>query len=307
MTGPKDYNMKIFISGASGFIGGTVARRLLDAGHSVRGLVRDPGKAERLKALGIEPVLGSLEDSDLLVREARNAAGVINAADSDHLPAIEALVEGLRGSDKPLLHTSGSSVIGDDAQGNRLSESIFDEDTPFVVEVAKQPRRDIDLRVLDAANEGIRAVVLCPSNIYGSGTGLNPRSVQIPLLVDQARETNVVRIVGQGINRWSNVHIEDVADLYLLALHSAPAGAFYFIENGEASFAEIGDAIARRLKLGPVQSWTAEEAAERWGKRYAYYTFGSNSRVRAKRARKELGWAPRHTSALTWIAEEMSL
>ena len=299
--------MKIFITGASGFVGGTVARRLLDAGHSVRGLVRDAGKAEQLKALGIEPVLGSLEDSDLLVREARSADGVINAADSDHLPAIEALVEGLRGSDKPLLHTSGSSVIGDDARGNRLSESIFDEDTPFVVEAAKQPRRDIDLRVLDAANEGIRAVVLCPSNIYGSGTGLNPRSVQIPFLVDQARETNVVRIVGQGVNRWSNVHIEDVVELYLLALHKAPAGAFYFIENGEASFAEIGGAIARRLKLGPVQSWTAEEAAERWGKRHAYYTLGSNSRVRAKRARKELGWAPRHTSALTWIAEEMPL
>jgi nucleoside-diphosphate-sugar epimerase len=257
--------------------------------------------------MGIEPVLGSLEDSDLLVREARSADGVINAADSDHLPAIKALVEGLRGSDKPLLHTSGSSVIGDDARGNRLSESIFDEDTPFVVEAAKQPRRDIDLHVLDAANEGIRAVVLCPSNIYGSGTGLNPRSVQIPFLVDQARETNVVRIVGLGVNRWSNVHIEDAAELYLLALHKAPAGAFYFIENGEASFAEIGEAIARRLKLGPVQSWTAEEAAERWGKRHAYYTLGSNSRVRAKRARKELGWAPRHPSALTWIAEEMPL
>ena len=299
--------MKIFITGASGFVGGTVARRLLDAGYSVRGLVRDAGKAEQLKALGIEPVLGSLEDGDLLVREARSADGVINAADSVLLPAIEALVEGLRGSDKPLLHTSGSSVIGDDARGNRLSESIFDEDTPLVVEAAKQPRRDIDLCVLDAANEGIRAVVLCPSNIYGSGTGLNPRSVQIPFLVDQARETNVVRIVGRGVNCWSNVHIEDVAELYLLALQKAPAGAFYFIENGEASFAEIGDAIARRLRLGPVQSWTAEEAAERWGKRHAYYTLGSNSRVRAKRARKELGWAPRHTSALTWIAEEMPL
>jgi nucleoside-diphosphate-sugar epimerase len=296
--------MTIFITGASGFVGGTVARRLLDAGYSVRGLVRDAGKAGQLKALGIEPVLGSLEDSDLLVREARSADGVINAADSDHLPAIKALVEGLRGSDKPLLHTSGSSVIGDDARGNRLSESIFDEDTPFVVEAAKQPRRDIDLRVLNAAKERIRAAVLCPSNIYGSGTGLNPRSVQIPFLVDQARETNVVRIVGRGVNCWSNVHIEDAAELYLLALHKAPAGAFYFIENGEAS---IGNAIARRLKLGPLQSWTAEEAAERWGKRHAYYTLGSNSRVRAKRARKELGWAPRHTSALTWIAEEMPL
>ena len=299
--------MKIFITGASGFIGGTVARRLLRAGHRIRGLVRGGDKARKLEALGIEPVLGSLEDYDLLAREAQSADGAINTADSDNLPAVEALIEGLRGSGKPLLHTSGSSVIGDDARGNRLSESIFDEDTPFIVDPVKQPRRDIDLRVLGAAEEGIRAVVLCPSNIFGSGTGLNPRSVQIPFLVDQAREACAVHIVGQGVNRWSNVHIEDVAQLYSLVLQNAPPGAFYFIESGEASFAEIGDAIARRLKLGPVQHWTAEEATERWGRLHAYYTFGSNSRVRARRARKELKWTPRHTSVLTWIEKEMLL
>jgi nucleoside-diphosphate-sugar epimerase len=281
--------MSIFITGASGFVGGTVARRLLAAGYTVRGLIRDASKAEPLKALGIEAVIGSLEDSSLLTREAQSSEGVIHAADSDHLSAIEALIEGLRGSGKPLLHTSGSSVIGDDALGNRTSESIFDEDTPLIVEPVKQPRREIELRVLAAADEGVRAVVICPSNIYGSGTGLNPRSVQIPFLVDQARKDGVVHIVGRGVNRWSNVHIDDVAELYLLALQKAPAGAFYFIENGEASFGEIGESIARRLKLAPAQSWTVEEAAERWGKVHAHYTFGSNSRVRAKRARRELG------------------
>ena len=299
--------MSIFITGASGFVGGTIARRLLAAGYSVRGLIRDASKAERLKALGIEPAIGSLEDSGLLTREAQSSEGVIHAADSDHLSAIEALIEGLRGSGKPLLHTSGSSVIGDDALGNHVSESIFDEDTPMIVEPVKQPRREIELRVLAAANEGVCAVVICPSNIYGSGTGLNPRSVQIPFLVDQARKDGVVHIVGRGVNRWSNVHIDDVAELYLLALQKAPAGAFYFIENGEASFGEIGESIARRLKLAPVQSWTVEEAAERWGKVHAHYTFGSNSRVRAKRARRELGWAPLHTSALAWIEEDMPL
>lgn len=299
--------MSIFITDASGFVGGTVARRLLAAGYSVRGLIRDASKAERLKALGIEPVIGSLEDRSLLTREAQSSEGVIHAADSDHLSAIESLVEGLRGSGKPLLHTSGSSVIGDDALGDHVSESIFDEDTPIIVEPVKQPRREIELRVLAAANEGVRAVVICPSNIYGGGTGLNPRSVQIPFLVDQARMDGVVHIVGRGVNRWSNVHIDDVAELYLLALQKAPAGAFYFIENGEASFGEIGESIARRLKLEPVQSWTVEEAAERWGKVHAHYTFGSNSRVRAKRARRELGWMPLHTSALAWIEEDMPL
>jgi nucleoside-diphosphate-sugar epimerase len=299
--------MSIFLTGATGFIGGTVARRLIMAGHSVRGLVRAPDKAAQLESIGIEPVVGGLDDRDLLVREARRSEGVIHAADSDHRVAVEALIEGLAGSGRPLLHTSGSSVISDDAGGNSSAETIFDEDTPFVVQPFKQSRRDIDLRVRAAAEEGVRSAVICPSTVYGTGTGLNPRSVQIPALVDQARASGVVRIVGRGLNRWSNVHVEDVAELYLLALQKAPAGAFYFVENGEESFADIGAAIARRLGLGPVQSWSVEEATERWGEDYARYALGSNSRIRAKRAREELGWSPRHRSALVWIEREMPL
>jgi nucleoside-diphosphate-sugar epimerase len=297
--------MKIFITGASGFIGGTVARRLIRAGHTVRGLVRDSGKAEQLKELGVVPVLGNLDDHALLTSEARDADGVINLADSDHQGAILALIEGLRNTGKPLLHTSGSSVIGDDARGNQVATAIYDEDTPFVVEPMKQARRKIELDILAAASAGVRTVVMCPSNIYGTGSGLTPRSFQIPYLLNRALETGVVRIVGTGVNRWSNVHVDDVAELYLLALEHAPAGSYYFIENGEASFGEIGAALARRLGLGQVQSWSAEVAAQHWGEMHAYYTFGSNSRVRAKRARQELGWAPRHTSVIDWIEREM--
>lgn len=299
--------MNIFITGASGFVGGTVARRLLDAGHGVRGLVRDERKAEQLRALGIEPVPGSLDDAALLVREAQRADGVIHTADSEHLPAVLALLAGLRGSGKPLLHTSGSSVIGDDARGNRLASAIYDEDTPFIVAPPKLARRDIDLRVLAAADDGVRAVVICPSNIYGTGTGLKRASFQIPFLDEYAKASGVVRIVGDGVNRWSNVHIDDVAALYLLALDNAPAGAFYFVENGEASFAEIGDAIGRRMNLGAALSWPVEDAAAHWGEPHAHYTFGANSRVRARRARNELGWAPQHDSMLAWIETEMPL
>jgi nucleoside-diphosphate-sugar epimerase len=297
--------VNIFLTGATGYIGGTVAARLISAGHGVRGLVRNSEKAGLLKKFGIEPVLGSLDDAELLAREARKADGVVNTANSDHMPSVRAFVAALAGSGKPLVHTSGSSVIGDDARGNRISEAIFDEDTPFVVAPAKQPRRDIDLMVLGAAGSGVRSAVICPTNIYGIGRGANPNGVQIPFLADNARKHGFVQVVGQGVNRWSNVHIDDVAELFLLVLEKAPAGAFYFAENGEVSFGEIGAAIARRLGLGPVQSLPAESAAEQWGESRAYYSFGSNSRVRAKRARRELGWAPRHASVISWILSEM--
>jgi nucleoside-diphosphate-sugar epimerase len=297
----------IFLTGGSGYIGGTVAATLVQAGYSVRGLVRTQDNADRLKKLGVQPVLGGLDDGELLTREARRSDGVINTASADHPASLVALAAGLAGSGKPLLHTSGSSVIGDDARGNRRSEAVFDEDTPFVVSATKQPRRDIDLGVLATAKTGVRSAVICPSNIYGVGTGLNPNSLQIPFLATNAREHGVVQIVGAGLNVWSNVHVADVADLYLLALVNAPAGSFYFAENGEASFGEIGAAIAQRLGLDNVESLPPDEAASRWGESKAYYSLGSNSRVRAVRARVELGWTPKHFSVLAWIRNDMPI
>jgi nucleoside-diphosphate-sugar epimerase len=297
--------MNIFVTGAGGYIGGSIATALVAAGHRVRGLARSAANAERLAQRGIEPVLGTLDDADVLIREARAADGAINAASADHAGAVRALIVGLEGSSKPLLHTSGSSVIGDDARGNRRSESIFDEATPFVVNPSKQARRALDLSVLAAAESRIRSAVICSTLIYGAGRGLNPQSVQVPFLAANARDKGVVQIVGRGLNVWSNVHIDDVVDLFLLALTKAPAGAFYFAENGEASFSDIGAAIAKRLGLGSVEALPPEVAAQRWGESKAYFTLGSNSRVRAQRARRELGWAPRHASLLDWILTEM--
>lgn len=299
--------MSIFLTGANGYVGGTVALRLINAGYAIRGLVRDEEKARQVQALGIEPVIGNLDDLALLAKEARAADGVIHTADSDHLGAVQTFIQALAGSGKPFLHTSGSSVIGDDAQGIAVNPAVFDEDSTFVVAASKQPRRDIERTVLGAAAQNIRAVVICPSSIYGTGTGVHTQSVQIPWLITQAQESGVVRVVGTGVNRWSNVHIHDVAELYLLALQNAPAGAFYFVENGEASFLEIGQALARRLKLEPLGFWSVEQATERWGYLHAHYTFGTNSRVTAKRARQELGWAPIHASVLEWIEQDMVL
>ena len=99
--------MKVFITGASGFIGGSVAAHLVRAGHQVRGLIRKTEHGAELKRLGIEPVIGTLDDRALLIAEAQAADAVINAASSDHEGAVSALIEGLAGSGKPFLHTSG--------------------------------------------------------------------------------------------------------------------------------------------------------------------------------------------------------
>ncbi len=299
--------MKVFLTGATGYIGGSLAHRLLAEGSELHALVRDEAKAAALAQRGITPVLGTLDDAPLLSAQAQGADAVINAASSDHGVAVDALLAGLAGSGKALLHTSGSSVIGDDAEGNSESPQVFDEDTPFVVPPGKLARAAIDQRIRDAAQHGVRSVVLCNSMIYGRGAGMQPNSVQVPRLVDEARRRGVVHVVGRGLNRWSNVHIDDVVALYLLALHDAPAGAFYFVENGEASYLEIGQAIARRLKLGPVQPWSLAQAGEIFGEGGARYTFGSNSRVRARRARAELRWAPTHGSVTEWIERDMPL
>jgi nucleoside-diphosphate-sugar epimerase len=142
-------------------------------------------------------------------------------------------------------------------------------------------------------------MVICPSLIYGAGRGVNARSIQVPWLIDLARKHGVPKHIGRGENIWSNVHVDDLVDLYLLALDRAPAGAFYYVENGESSMRAACQAIGRMLGLGErTEAMTLEEAAAEWGEGAASYTMGSNSRVRAVRARRELGWAPHRPSLL---------
>jgi nucleoside-diphosphate-sugar epimerase len=159
--------MNLFITGAAGYIGGSVAQRLIEQGHQVRGLVRADDKAAALRPIGIEPVLGTLDDLDLLAREARAADGVIDAANSDHAASVDALVAALAGSGKPLIHTSGTSVFGDDARGDRLADHYIDDGEPIRATPAKPHRRAIDLAVLAAADRGVRSVVICPGLIFG--------------------------------------------------------------------------------------------------------------------------------------------
>jgi nucleoside-diphosphate-sugar epimerase len=297
--------MNIFVTGAAGYIGGSVAERLKAAGHHVTGLVRSEDKAAALRGRGMDAMVGTLDDARLLDRMARQSDAVVNAANSDHRGAVEVLIRALAGSNKPFVHTSGSSIAADDARGEP-SPRVHHRFEEVVPEPEKAARVRVDQRVCEAATAGVRSVVVCNTLIYGHGTGLHRDSVQIPALAGQARRSGVARHVGRGLNVWSNVHIEDVADLYLLALEKAPAGSFYFAENGEASFKDLVDAIARALKLGPAEPWGVDEAIAEWGFEKAVFALASNSRVRERQAREQLGWSPRHASVLDWVGSELA-
>ena len=273
--------MKIFCTGASGYIGGSVAAHLMAAGHQVSGLIRSPDKADAVRARGIQPVLGTLDDADILV----------NAASADHKGAAVALLDALAGSGKPFIHTSGSSIIGTQSRGER-TDAVFDEDTPFTPTPARAARVALNEFILSYRDKGCRPVIVCPSLIYGQGLGVNPDSVQVPLLIRLAKKRGNAAHAGPGENIWSNVHIDDLVTLYALAIEKAPAGSFYFVENGEHSMRELCVSINRMLGFqGPPTAISMAEAAAEWSEGTAENTMASNSRVRAKRAR-QLGWKP---------------
>lgn len=290
--------MRVFCTGASGYIGGSIAVALLAGGHEVSGLVRSAQSAEFVRSHGITPVLGSLDDLDALRSEAKRSDAVINAANADHEASALAMLDALVGSGKAFIHTSGSSIVGTQAAGHRVDD-IFDEDTPLKPSSGRAARIALNARILGYKDRNVRSVIVCPSLIYGASAGPAKDSIQVPWLIALAKKCGVAKHYGPGENIWSNVHIDDLVDLYLMALKSAPAGAFYFAETGENSMKEICEAINRTLGVaGGTVAMSLEEATREWGEGATQNTMGSNSRVRAVRARRELGWSPSRPSLI---------
>jgi len=280
--------MKVFVTGATGYIGGSVATKLMERGDQIIGLARSPEAADALKRRGIEPAQGDLNAYTPVVEAVHRADAVINAANSDNPFVVHALLDGLKGSGKPLIQTSGSSVAGTYDNGEP-SDRVVDEDAPLTPEAEKAGRVAIDHAVLGA--KGIRGIVIRPTLIYGRGIGVTATSIQLPKLIDIAKKQGAPGHVGPGLNVWSNVHIADVVDLFLLALDKAEAGSLFYAENGEESFKSVAQSIGRMLGFGErTKSWTIGEAVDLLGPG-AYLSFGSNSRVRGKRSRA-LGWMP---------------
>jgi len=282
---------RVLVTGAAGYIGQAVSHRLQAAGIEVGGLVRSDVAAATIRSQGIEPVIGDLDHVDDVAGLDRFDA-IIDTATADHAPSTEAFLSLLSGSGKPFIRTSGTGVYTDLA-GGAASDRVYREVDAFEPAPVVAARYHSDERVIAAAADGIRTVVIRPSMIYGDGA-----SEQLPLLIRHAITSGESIYVGEGMNRWANVFLSDLAEVYLLALHRAEPGSVYNIASGELEMRQIAQGIATLLGDGPAKSVPIEAAHTALGERWVDVALASNSRVDATRARTELGWNPLGPSLL---------
>jgi len=288
--------MKVFVTGASGFVGSAVVRELLGAGHQVVGLARSDASAASIAAAGAEVLRGSLDDLDSLRSGAAAADGVIHTAYIHNFPnfaasaeadrrAIEALGAALAGSDRPFVVTGGSGGL---APGRLATE----EDTV----PAGMPRVSEQLG-LSLAAQGVRVSIMrLPTSVHGEGDhGFVPRLITI------AREKGVSAYPGDGSNRWPAVHRIDAARLYRLALETAPTGSrLHPIGDEGVPTREIAEVIGRHLSL-PVVALPAEQAGEHFGWLAAF--FALDIPVSSTLTRQRFGWQPTQPGLIADLEE----
>lgn len=279
--------MRVFVTGATGFIGSAVVPELIQAGHQVLGMTRSEKGADALRSQGAEVHFGTLEDLASLKAGAAEADAVIHLAfnhdfsrfqancEEDRL-AIEAMGEALAGSGKPFIGTAG--VIVD----NYHSELPFDED---MTKPASNFPRASEEATLATIDKGVKGIVMRLSQIHDVH-----RQGLVSFMIQIALEKGMSAYVGEGANRWAAAHVTDTARLYLLALEQAEAGSkWHAVAEGGVSSRDIAEAIGRRLNL-PVVSLTPEEAGPHFG--FLSFFMMLDSPTASRKTQERLNWTP---------------
>jgi nucleoside-diphosphate-sugar epimerase len=281
--------MRIFVTGATGFVGSAITQELLDAGHQVTGLARSDAAAQKLAAQGVVVVRGNLEDLQGLQQAAADADGVIHTAfnhDFSKFQAnceqdrrvIQALGEALAGSARPLVVTSGIGILPPDQPAT--------ENTRPGADSASVPRIASEQAAYALAARGVNvSIVRLPPSVHGSGDhGF------VPLLIGIARQQGAAAYIGDGTNQWSAVHRLDAALAYRLIIEKAKPDSIWHVVGEEAiTFRSIAETIGKRLKLPVIRVENAAAAAHfGW---FAHFAARQMSATSA-RTRQELGWQP---------------
>jgi nucleoside-diphosphate-sugar epimerase len=280
--------MRVFVTGATGFVGSAIVPELINAGHQVVGLARSDAGAKSLLAAGAQVHRGDLEDLESLRSGAAMSDGVIHCAFNHDFSkfaancemdrrAIEAMGDVLVGSDRPLLITSGTGM-GNAVPGQPATEDHFDPNHP-------NPRKASEVAGASVADRGVNVSVVRLPQVHDTvKQGLITYAVQL------AREKGVSAYIGDGLNRWPAAHVLDVAHLYRLALEKHEAGSRYnaVAEEG-VSMREITEVIGRGLKL-PVVSLSPEEAPAHFG--WLAMFAGFDMPASSAQTRQRLGWRP---------------
>ncbi|HEY1780510.1 MAG TPA: SDR family oxidoreductase [Roseiarcus sp.] len=281
--------MRIFVTGATGFIGSLVVKELIGAGHQVIGVYRSDEKAPALAATGAEAYRGSIDDPDSLKDGAARSDGVIHLAfnhDFSQFAAncetdrrvIEALGSVLKGSDRHLIVTSGTAIA-------RVAPGqVATEDAPSI-SANDFPRAASEEATAEAAANGVNTSVVRLPQVHDP-----ERQGLISPWIAIAREKGVFAYVGEGRNRWAAGHISDVARLYRLAIEKSEPGAIYNAVGEEGVAArDIAETVGRRLKL-PAKSITPEEAGGYFG--WLAHLAARDMPASSEKTQKKLGWRP---------------